>query len=177
MKDYNLNTSFNKVCLMDNDILNDLEKRCDVLKSKLIRRQLKCGNYSFTYCDKICQNILSEYIKSGSFFKVAEHLGINLNTIMGWYIQGQTGNPIFQSFYMEINRINRRIDIDVKPDISENKTEPVQQDIMQEDYIISEYGDGVSYKTFIDGEKIFIIANTLEELKKKVKNKRLPLDS
>ena len=95
---------------------------------------------------------------------------------MEWYIQGQRGNPIFQSFYMGINRINRRIDIDVKPDISENKTEPVRQDILQEDYTISEYGDGFSYKTFIDGEKIFIIANTLDELKKKVKNKHLPLN-
>ena len=56
----------------------------------------------------------------------------------------------------------------------ENALESIVHD--EKDYIISQYGDGWSYKTFIDGEKIFLISNDLDNLKKKVKAKRLPLD-
>ena len=48
--------------------------------------------------------------------------------------------------------------------------------IEEKDYIIAQYGDGWSYKTHVDGEKVFIISNELKTLKEKVKAKHLPLD-
>ena len=44
------------------------------------------------------------------------------------------------------------------------------------DFIISEYGDGWSYKTYVNGEKIFLIANELDDLKNKVRSQNLPLE-
>ena len=75
---------------------------------------------------------------------------------------------------MAIEDINRQ---NQKDDGAENDISDVKMDFKQDgEYIISEYGDGWSYKTYIDGEKIFIISNELETLKMKVRNKRLPLD-
>ena len=84
---------------------------------------------------------------------------------MNWYVQGQLGNPKFRGFYLIIRNINDNA-----------KDSSFQISDLDGDYLISEYGDGWSYKTFVNGEKIFLIANELDDLKKKVKAKHLPLD-
>ena len=38
------------------------------------------------------------------------------------------------------------------------------------------YGDGWSYKSYVNGEKIFLIVNELDDLKNKVKSKNLSID-
>ena len=91
-----------------------------------------------------------------------------------WFIQGQLGNPIFKDFYMTIANINN-----IKNRYNDSN-EPVEEIPVENpidgQYEISQYGDGWSYKTFVDGEKIFIISDDLKKLKDKVKSKRLPLD-
>ncbi len=160
---------------MNNEIsLDNLEKRNCVLKSQLIHEQLKYGNYSSQYFKRYGLTVLNEYKTHGSFFKAASIIGIPQRVIMTWYIQGQRGDPEFRNFYLAIEDINRQ---NQKDDGAENDISDVKMDFKQDgEYIISEYGDGWSYKTYIDGEKIFIISNELETLKMKVRNKRLPLD-
>ena len=158
--------------------LYNLEKQNRALKSKLICEQLKSGNYSFAYFKKYSLIVLNEYKKHQSFFKTASIVGISQKEIMNWYIQGQRGNPLFRGFYLAICDINNN-ETDEKPveklPVAEEKI--IQENIPEEgEYQISRYGDGWSYKTYVDGEKIFIISNELETLKKKVRDKHLPLD-
>lgn len=157
---------------MNNEnVLNNLQKRSDSLKSKLLRNKLKHGNFSSGYFEKYSLCIIHEYEKHHSLFKAAKNCKINPKLVMDWYVQGQLGNDQFRSFYITINKINR----DDGPVAEEVK--PVSNDENVEgDYVISEYGDGWSYKTYVGGEKIFIISNGLETLKKKVKAKNLPID-
>lgn len=154
--------------------LDNLEKQNTALKSKLVCEQLKRGNYPFGYFKKYSLTVLNEYKKHGSFFKTAAVLGISQKEIMNWYIQGQMGNPLFRGFYLAINDINNNEDNEKLPPAQEKI---IQENIPEEgEYQISRYGDGWSYRTYIDGEKIFIISNELETLKKKVKNQKLPID-
>lgn len=176
-------------------VLNNLQERNNLLQSKLIHDQLKYGTYHFGYFKKYL-SVISEYKKLKSFFKVSSVLNISQKEMINWYIEGQMGNTKFRSFYLAIDGINRGIadfdknDVEVEeetafeniPDFDGNDVE-VEEEILSEnipneekDYIISQYGDGWSYKTFIGGEKIFIIANELKTLKEKVKAKHLPLD-
>lgn len=158
------------------DVLNNLQQRNNSLKSILIHEQIKYDNYSFDYFQKY-SSILREYRKHKSLYKSSLIVGINYEDVMNWYIQGQLNNPIFKEFSTSINKINEG---NVEKDNSNNENEECHQilnkDIGEGTYKISQYGDGWSYKTFIDGEKIFIISNDLENLKKKVKSKHLPLD-
>jgi hypothetical protein len=156
-------------------VLNNLQKRNNLLKSQLIHDQLKHGNYSFGYYRKYSLIVLEEYRKHRSFFKASQAVGISQEEMMNWYIQGQRGNTEFRGFYLAVNDINNE-----KEEIFQTNSkdaEELNDNVMDEgNYVISPYGDGWSYKTYVDGEKIFIISNELETLKKKVKSKHLPLD-
>lgn len=157
-----------------NEILNNLEKRNNFLKSRLLHEQLKYGNYSFKYFNKHSQLILNEYLHHKSLFKSSLNTGINYNDVCNWFIQGQLGNPMFKDFYKAISNINNIQNHD--EDLNETIEEIPVENPIEGEYEISQYGDGWSYKTFIDGEKIFIISNDLKKLKDKVKSKHLPLD-
>ena len=152
--------------------LNNLQRRKNSLKFLLKHDQLKHGTYSFDYSRKYILTVLNLYKIYGSFFKASSIVGLAQNEIMKWYIQGQLGNPKFRGFFLAINEINRskdkKIDEEVIPEGETNLNE--------DDYVISEYGDGWSYKTYVGGEKIFIISDDLETLKRKVKDRHLPLD-
>ena len=174
--------------------INNLQKRNNSLRSLLVRNQLKYGTYPFGQFKKYLL-VISEYRKFKSFFKVASSVGVSQRELMSWYVRGQLGDPKFRVFYLAINDINNNKTItlhnnvpddDIKVDVEDDAVpeEPASEDDAvpeepaneDEGYIISQYGDGWSYKTFIDGEKIFLISNDLDNLKKKVKAKHLPLD-
>ena len=160
--------------------LNNLENRNNSLKSRLFKLQLKNGNYSNGYFKKYSLMILNEYKQHKSLFKASQNVGIGYDVVMDWYVQGQLGNPQFKSFYLSIRRINNYSNSQVNENhqISKTTDETAECDEnpLNEKFIISPYGDGWSYKTYVNGEKIFIISNELETLKKKVKDRHLPLE-
>lgn len=149
-------------------VLNNLENRNNILKSKLLHNRLKYNNYSFNSFKKEMSQILNEYHKHKSIFKAASVLGLNQNMVLKWYIQGQRGNLQFRSFYLRINHINN---------LKNTVEEPVVfNEEICEDHKISRYGDGWSYTTYVDGEKVCLISDDLENLKNKVKSQNLPLN-
>lgn len=153
--------------------LNSLLERSNHLKSKLIKEQLRNNNFYFTYSEKYLSAVLNEYKIHKSIFKAASKLRFDPNMIMDWYIQGLGGNPKFRGFSLVINEINNK----KKVKIEDNDSQVTENhEIDEGSYKISQYGDGWSYTTYIDGEKIFIISNELDCLKKKVSDKNLPLD-
>lgn len=152
---------------MRNDASNKLLKRNNFLKSKLLHEQVKHGNFPFKYSKKQYLSVIEEYKHTKSLLKSALRLGINPNEVLSWYVQGQLNNPEFRGFYLAINKLN---------DECLMKTEDDEVKNVQGEYIISEYGDGWSYKTFVNGEKIFIISDDLKRLKDKVKSRNLPID-
>lgn len=160
-------------------LLNDLQNRNYLLKSKLIHEQLRHGTYHFGYFKKFAL-VIDEYRKHHSFFKVSSVVGISQQELIDWYVQGQLGNPKFRRFYLAIRDIGNGEPIEdpVPDEDSKESEESVLETTVddEKEYMISRYGDGWSYKTFVDGEKIFLISNDLENLKKKVKAKHLPLD-
>ncbi|WP_458454695.1 hypothetical protein [Methanobrevibacter sp.] len=155
------------------DVLNSLQKKNNSLKSKLLKTQLKYGNFSLQYYEKYSGLVLEEYRHEKSLFKSALKFNIDPKEVLNWYSQGQLGNPRFQKFYREINKINSISSQNTQ--IPEN-AKTSKPETMDGEYMISQYGDGWSYKTFVDGEKIFIISDELESLKQKVKSRHLPLD-
>ena len=120
--------------------------------------------------------ILSEYKYHKSIFKAALSVGINHNIAIKWFIQGQMGNHHFRDFYCGISRINKSNgSVDFKSStVGVDSTSKVGE--FEEDYKISKYGDGWSYTTYVGGEKVFLISNELDNLKKKVVDKKLPLN-
>ena len=163
-----------KIMLMNhNNVLDSLLKRNSSLKSRLMHEQLKHGNYSFERLKKHSQLLLNEYRNENSLYKSASSIGMDYKDVLTWYFQGQLGNPVFEEFYQSIKRINKNRVLD---DV-EIEEEEIPEDIAADgEYEISEYGDGWSYKTFVDGEKIFLISDDLKKLKDKVRFKHLPLD-
>lgn len=156
--------------------LKNLQKRNNSLKSRLIHEQLKCGSYPFKNFKRESLKILEEYKHHKSIFTAASNLGINYNLAVKWFIQGQLGNPQFRDFYCGVYRINNS-----DADVSFNQhgvTEEIAPQVneLEGDYKISQYGDGWSYTTYVDGEKIFIISDELDTLKKKIIDKHLPLN-
>ena len=147
---------------MNRLFLNNLEKRNNSLKSKLFHKQLKYDNFTSDHNKKYMLLVLNDYKKYNSLYKAALNNNIDFNLVLRWFVQGQLGNPQYRGFYLAILKNNSKLES------CENEN--------AENYVISPYGDGWSYKTFINGEKIFIIANELDDLKKKVKAKNLPLD-
>lgn len=161
------------IFLMETEkVLNNLQKRNNSLKFQLRHNQLKHGTYPFNYSRKYILAVLNQYKIHKSFFKVSSIVGISQLEILNWYVQGIMENPKFRGFSLAINEINKN---EMKFSCEEVVSDEIRLDD-EGDYMISEYGDGWSYKTYIDGEKIFIISDDLETLKKKVKDKRLPLD-
>lgn len=157
------------------DALNSLQKRNDSLKSKLLREKLKYGNFSFVYFKKYSRLILKEYQQTGSLLKSSLNVGIGKFDALNWYVQGQMGNELFKRFYLEIEGINRIAVF--KEEIVEDVPEKILKETLPDgDYTISQYGDGWSYKTFKNGEKIFLISSDLDKLKDKVISKHLPWD-
>lgn len=160
---------------MNNTALESLEKRNDYLKSELLHQQLKYGKIPLNYYKKYCLIIINEYKKCRSIYKSASNVGIEQKVVMDWYIQGQLKNQVFRSFYLTIKNINQKTENNHPADDEiASPDEPVIE--FEGDYVISQYGDGWSYKTYLDGEKIFIISDELESLKKKVKDKHLPIE-
>ena len=164
-----------KIILMDyENVLNNLQKRSNSLKSQLIHEQLKSGSYLSENFKRYQLDVLREYKTHKSFFKVSSIVGISQKEIMDWYIQGQMGNPNFRGFFLAVNDINNegtQKEVDNEPVVDIGLSE-----FNDGEYVISQYGDGCSYKTYVDGEKIFIISNDLDTLKKKVRDRHLPLD-
>ena len=156
--------------MMEN-ALNNLEKRSNVLKSKLLHEQLTCGSYSFNSFRREMSLILREYLHKKSLFKSSLTVGVNPEIAFKWYLHGQNGNPNFRIFYLRINHINARQNME---EIT-SPTEEVPQ-IPDGEFTINEYGDGWSYTTYVGGEKIFIISNELESLKEKIKSQNLPIN-
>lgn len=154
-------------------VLNSLQKRKNSLKFQLVHCQLKHGTYPFGYSRKSILEVINHYKKCGSFFKASSIAGLAQNDVMNWYVQGQLGNPRFRGFFLAINEINKGNDriTDEEP-VQESETGFNQDDW----HVISEYGDGWSYKAHVGGENVFIISNDLETLKGKVRNRHLPLD-
>ena len=150
------------------NVLNNLQKRNDLLRLKLIHEQLKFQNYSFHFIKKYSLLLINEYKKHNSLFKSSLNVGLDYNVVLNWYVQGLLGNSQFRKFFLAINDIGilEGSEIEIKSEEEEVEVE----------YVISQYGDGWSYKTFVDGEMIFIISDELDDLKRKVKLKRLPLD-
>jgi hypothetical protein len=155
---------------MVNVALKNLQKRNDALKSILLHEQLKCGSYSFKNFKVQSSRIIGEYKYHKSIFKAASNIGINHKTAIKWFIQGQLGNPQFSDFYKAISRLNN----EVSPESQDVAEKAVPQ--IEGEYVISQYGDGWSYTTYVGGEKIFIISDDLDGLKRKVADRNLPLD-
>lgn len=155
---------------MVNVALKNLQKRNDSLKSILLHEQLKCGRYSFKNFKRQSSRLIGEYKYHKSLFKAASNVGINYKTAIKWFIQGQLGNPQFSDFSRAISRLNNEVSIE-SPDTDEKAAPKIDGG-----YKISEYGDGWSYTTYVDGEKIFIISNELDSLKRKIIDRNLPLD-
>ena len=158
---------FKIMLMMSEDVLNNLQKRNDLLRLKLIHEQLKFQNYSFHFIKKYSLLLINEYKKHNSLFKSSLNVGLDYNVVLNWYVQGLLGNSPFRQFFLAIN------DIGI---LDDSESEIKSEGETEWEYMISQYGDGWSYKTFINGEKIFIIANELDDLKRKVKLKHLPLD-
>lgn len=160
--------------------LKSLEKRNTSLKSILLHEKLRHGEIPLSYYKRCSLKILNEYKYSKSIYKSSKNVGINPMLVMKWYIQGQLGNPYFRGFYLVIEKINNNSQFKVndtspEADIPDSVSEDIPDNV-EGDYIISEYGDGWSYKTYVDGEKVFIISGDLETLKGKVRARHLPLD-
>lgn len=162
--------------MMSETALINLQKRNSSLKSRLVHEQLKHGSYQFKNFKRESLQVLSEYKTHKSIFKAALSAGINHQIAIKWFIQGQMGNPHFRDFYCGISRINNlKENADFESSaIGDDAASTISE--FEGDYKISEYGDGWSYTTYIGGEKIFIISNELDTLKKKVADKRLPLN-
>ena len=164
-----------KIILMDyENVLNNLQKRSNSLKSQLIHEQLKSGCYLAENFKRYQMDVLKEYKAHKSFFKVASIVGISQKEIMDWYIQGQMGNPNFRGFFLAVNDINN--EGNQKEAGNEPDADIGVPEFGDGEYVISQYGDGWSYKTYVGGEKIFIISNDLDTLKKKVRDRHLPLE-
>ena len=160
---------------MSYDALKSLEKRNNFLKSLLLHEKLKHGVIPLNYLEKYFLNIIWEYKICGSLLKSADNVGINQKLVMDWYVQGQLKNPTFRGFYLAITNINRNIEPENDEDFPACELNH-NEEVFEGDYVISPYGDGWSYKTYVDGEKIFLISDNLESLKTKVTDRHLPID-
>ncbi|MEE1134748.1 MAG: hypothetical protein UHW60_08255, partial [Methanobrevibacter sp.] len=104
---------------------------------------------------------------------------IDYEIVFKWYFQGLSGNPNYRDFYLAVRDIGDLSTENFTFEMEDDEiieSAPVNSALEDGEYVISQYGDGWSYKTYVDGEKIFIISTELETLKDKVKDKRLPID-
>ena len=91
--------------MMRDDVLNNLQKRNDLLKFKLIHEQLNFQNYSFHFIKKYSLLLINEYKKYNSLFKSSLNVGLDYNVVLNWYVQGLLGNSPFRQFFLAINDI------------------------------------------------------------------------
>ncbi|AMD17911.1 hypothetical protein TL18_07660 [Methanobrevibacter sp. YE315] len=150
------------------NVLNNLQKRNNSLKSKLRHEQLKYGNYSFKVSNKELLLVLDAYKTEKSLIKAASSVGVDKNIALNSYIQGRDGNPKFRPFYLAINDING-------VEVSTHKDIISQVEEIENSYNLIAFDDAWVYTTHLDGEKISIISSDLDSLKKKVKDRNLPL--
>lgn len=148
---------------MDKNI-NDLEKSIHHLKSKLVHDQLRKGSYSFKNLVGLMDEVLGVYEKEKSLAMAAYACNVDVKMVMGWYVNGQMGIPEFKYFSEAVKKINN------------NSIDDVPHDSSEKNYVIYESENCWIYACEIDGEKFSVIANDLERLKQKVRNKNLPLD-
>ena len=149
--------------------LANLQKRNNVLKSKLLHDRLKYGTYQFNALKKELLMVLNAYKLHKSLIKAAKTVGIDEYLAIEWFIEGQLGNPKFRGFYLGINRMNGfkpQTHYDIITDVEEIKKE----------FDISQIGNSWIYTTYVDGEKISIISGDLDQLRQKVKSRNLPLE-
>lgn len=169
-----------KIILMS--ALCNLQKRNNVLKSKLLHEKLKYGNYQFNTYKKELLLVFNAYKTHKSLIKAADSVGVDKNVAIGWFIQGFSANPQFRGFYLGINHINRSKPRTVSPQprevISPESKEIISSESKEvaKNYTISEFLNSCTYTTVVDGEKISIISRDLDTLKQLVRSKNLPID-
>lgn len=138
-----------------NYTLHDLERKNNKLKSKLRHDQLKNNSFRPNQSKRILDCVLEKYKSNHSLLKTAMDLGLDKNTLINAYIEGQRGNPEFRQFYLEINTIDGR-DTDSK------------------EYTLDNVGTNWVYNVIVDGKKISLISSDLERLKEKISDRNLP---
>lgn len=148
------------------DTIDDLQKRSNALKSKLLHERLRHGNYYYNTSRKEPLLVLDAYKTHKSLFKAAGSVGVDKSLPIKWFTQGMFGNPQFRGFYLAISQMNG-----YKPQIHFPEAEKVVKN-----YSISEFDNAWTYTTEIDGEKISVISGDLEKLKELVRSKDLPID-
>ncbi len=138
-----------------NYALHDLERKNNKLKSKLRHNQLKNNSFRLNKSKRILDLALEMYKSNSSLVKTAMDLDLDKNALINAYIGGQRGNPEFQQFYLEINKIDGR-DIDSKV------------------YTLDNVGTNWVYTVIVDGKKISLISSDLNRLKEIIRDKNLP---
>ena len=146
--------------------LANLQKRNNVLKSKLLHEKLRHGNYQFNSSKKESLLVLNAYKTYKSLSLSAESVGVDKKLAIKWFIQGFSGNPQFRGFYLAISQMN-----EFKPRNISHESEDVAKN-----YKISEFLNSCTYTTEIDGKKVSIISRDLDTLKQVVRSKNLPID-
>ena len=149
-------------------VLNNLQKRNNLLKSILRHDQLKHGVYSFKKYNKELMLVLNAYKTHKSIVKAASSVGVDKYAVLDCFIKGSNGNPEFRPFYLAINKING-----FENHAYEDITSQVEE--MEKSYEINKLEDSWVYTTLLDGEKVSIISGDLDSLRQKVKDKSLPL--
>ena len=107
--------------------------------------------------------VLKEYNIHKSIVKAACNAGVDINSVIKWFIEGQRGNPHFRNFYLAImkdNGLNFDLDSYKKPEIPQHNIRSVE-------------GAWI-YTANVDGEKVSIISSDYELLKKRIFEKNLP---
>ena len=170
--------------------LNNLQRRNNILKSKLLHDKLKYGTFQFNTFKKDLLLVLNSYKTHKSLIKAADIVGVDKNLVIDWFVEGQLGNPQFRGFYLVISQIGRfepktifsNVKEVVSPEVDEDwiggfeEVVSPEVDEVVKKYTISEYLNSCVYTAEIDDEKISIISRDLDTLKQVVKSKNLPID-
>lgn len=162
--------------------LNNLQRRNNILKSKLLHDKLKHGTFQFNTFKRELLLVLNSYKTHKSLIKASKTVGLDKNLPVEWFIEGQLGNPQFRGFYLAISQMDRfepqtsssKVEEIVSPEVEEVVSPDVEEDV--KNYTISEYVNSCVYTTEIDGEKISIVSRDLDTLKQLVRSKNLPID-
>lgn len=154
--------------------LNNLQRRNNILKSKLLQYKLKYGTFQFNTSKKELLLVLNSYKTHKSLIKAADSVGVDKNLAIDWFVEGQLGNPQFRGFYLAISQIGRFEPKTIFSDVEKVVSPEAKEDV--KNYTISEYLNSCVYTAEIDGENISFISRDLDTLKQVVKSKNLPID-